>query len=87
MFKTLVLDIYPLVKNEIVTSQPTHRYNTRNPAYVVPFIRVDKCKQKLSFQGVCNWNAIPTHIKNSTSVFSFKRACKKYLIERYLQHV
>ena len=54
MFKTLVLDMYLLVRNEIVTSQPTSRYNTKHTAYVVPLIGIDKCRQKICFQGIRN---------------------------------
>ena len=83
MFQTLVLDKYPLVKSEILDSQPRHRYGTRTNSYVVPLIRIEKCKQKPSFQGLRNWNSIPPHLKILTNQSSFKRECIKYLLGNY----
>ena len=79
MHKALVLDKYPIMKNEIF-HQPRHHYPTRNNNYTTPTIRINKCKQNIVFQGITNWNSLPTNLRNTTHFSTFKRALKKYLL-------
>ena len=59
-------------------------YNIRNiPPLIVPFSRSRQSNLFIHVRGANLWNELPLRIRNSTSVYSFKRKLKKYFIDSY----
>ena len=83
MYKTLVLNKYPLLKSTILQSQINHNYNTRNNKYSIPHIRIEKCRRSLLYQGLNLWNTLPVFMTSSKSLNSFKTSCRRYLLGTY----
>ena len=75
--------MYPVQLDELLATQPRHVYNLRNPQLIAPRPRIKKCDQGVLFQGIKNWNSIPSVIKEVPNVQLFKRQCKDYLLDRY----
>ena len=83
MFKTIVLDEYPDIKDRLLRVQINHRYDTRNGKLRLPFFRTQKSMLCLDYQLPKNWNLLPYALKCHLSFNSFKAACKRYLISQY----
>ena len=83
MYKTLVMEKYPILKTTILRSQPYHIYNTRNNKYIIPSIRIEKCRRTILYQGLNLWNALPMFLKCTKSLNSFKSSCRRYLLLNY----
>ena len=83
MFQTLTLNKHPLIKQKITRFQSVHRYSVRNTNLTLPFIRVKKCEQLYLYQGIKQWNVLPSYLKALLSVSSFKNTYKRYLISMY----
>ena len=83
MYKTMVLNKYPLFKNSITMAQPHHNYSTRLVNLIVPHFRVNKCKQMLIYQCIRSWNYLPLYIKDMPNATMFKKACINFLLSRY----
>ena len=83
MFKTLVLDKYPLIKRSILDNQINHSYDTRLNSLRLPYYRIQKCKQSIHYQLPKKWNLLPTYVKNKENLFLFKKECKRLLLSRY----
>lgn len=75
-----------LLPNSFVNyfSTYSHSYSTRhNSNYVLPFYKLSLSQRNIRFLGPVTWNGIPVHIKNSSTVSSFKRHVKTYLLSGY----
>ena len=84
MFKMLKLSMYPSLKNSLNLTEPEHLYPTRNRLnYNLPFPRVDSIRINYKFQFTNVWNELPVHIKDQSTLGSFKRSLKEYLLEGY----
>lgn len=83
MYKTLVLNRYPEIKNSISNNQINHNYATRLDKLRLPYCRTQKGTQNLCYQLSEKWNQLPTHVKNSLTLNTFKKGCKSYLLNRY----
>ena len=83
LFKCLILDSYPAMKDLICNLQRNHRYNTRLTELRLPFCRTNKSKQRVLYQGIKNWNSLTSELKESQSLNIFKRNCKSYYINKY----
>ena len=83
MYRTMVTDKYPQYKEKIRSLQSTHHYNTRSNHLRTPYCRLNTCKQLVLYQGISNWNCLPTFIKEKRSVGSFRKYCKNYYIDLY----
>ena len=83
MHKTLIMDKYPSLRREINLSQPHHNYFTRHVDFILPFVRIDKYRQSLLYQGLLKWNALPTQLKNMQNILPFKKMGKKLLLQEY----
>ena len=83
MYKTIVLDKYPILLRSILENQINHNYATRINNLRLPYCRIHKATKKLSYQITKNWNSLPQHIKNVESLNAFKRNCKSFHINKY----
>ena len=83
MYKTHVLNKYPLLMRSILGNQINHIYPTRVNNFRLPYCRTQKGTQNLSYQITKNWNLLPSHIKNKESLNVFKRDCKAYHLNKY----
>ena len=83
MYKTLRLHAYPSMRNDILDIQSNHNYATRSFHLRVPYCRIIKCKQMISYQGVKNWNLLPETLREKSSLSSFKSACKRHHLGNY----
>ena len=83
MYKTLVLNKYPKIKESILDAQINHNYATRENNLRLPYCRTKKGTQNLYYQLSKNWNLLPTHIKNKESLNAFKKECKSHHLSKY----
>ena len=60
MYKTIVLNKYPDIKDLILSAHINHNYATRVNVLRLPFCRTRKGTQNLCYQLVNNWNPLPT---------------------------
>ena len=59
----------------------TSQYGSQNSLFTVPFPRIDIYKSSLSFSGARLWNSLPTDVKRSPSILSFKGRVRKFLFQ------
>ena len=70
--------------NEIMNLQTKPLYNTRgNSCLRLPKINILRYKQSLIYQGIMMWNTVPSHIKETKSIFVFKKFCKNLIFKDY----
>ena len=61
-----------------------HNMQFRNSLSLrLPFYNLTRCKQSILYNGIQNWNNIPHNIKQSPSIYSFKKNCSKKFIDDY----
>ena len=66
------------------TLRQVQNYNLRNVApLVVPFARSSQMKRFLHIRGATLWNSLPFAIRNSLTIFAFKRKLKDFYIIQY----
>ena len=66
------------------TNVNTHNYNTRHGNDLrTLFQRTSTTQHSLNFIGPRTWNELPTEIKDITTLESFKRNLKRYLLSNY----
>ena len=78
MYKTLVLNKYPEIKDSILGAQINHNYDTR-----LPYCRTKKGAQNLRYQLSKDWNLLPVHIESKESLNAFKKVCKIHHLSKY----
>ena len=77
-----LLGIY-MFKNKIKNNlpYPAHDHNTRGSNNVlVAFQRLSLTQHSIDYEAPLFWNSLPLDIKNSSSLYIFKKALKQYLI-------
>ena len=78
--------MYKQVQTNQCDTQPVHSYNTRNQSSLqIPKHKLTLFTHSLLYLGRKTWNNIPNIIKQSSSLYSFKKSYKKYLISLYTQ--
>ena len=83
MYKILIQDRYPIIRRLILDNQSNHNYSTRANSLRLPYCRTTKCTQNIFYQATKKWNSLPSTIKDSISLITFKKACKGYLLSKY----
>ena len=83
MYKTFVLDKYPVIKNSILENQVNHNHDTRTNNLRLPYCRIRKGTQNLCYQLSKYWNQLPASVKMKESLSSFKRECKLHHLNNY----
>ena len=84
MYKILNQNLCPTLQSNLDLIYPNHNHDTRGREnLVLPFPRVETLRINFKYQ--CNdiWNKIPSEIKSSKSLKSFKRELTSYLINKY----
>ena len=67
-------DVFQLAQN------PYHlRYNVHN--VLIPFFRTSRGQRSILYSAPSIWNALPVHLKNISTLNSFKFNFKRYLLE------
>ena len=86
MFKFSKKSLPPVCNNFILLKEPDImiHYNLRKPnTYDVPNCRTTLRNKCFRIRGPKYWLTIPNIIKESSSIFIFKKALRKYLIQNY----
>ena len=81
-----ILGTYMYRQHSLGTLQlHSHPYGTRGHTNAVPsFQRLSQCQRSIYFSGPMVWNSIPYEIRNSSSIYVFKRKYKEHLLSDYL---
>ena len=70
--------------NIFKTDAENHDYNTRNALnFEYPNNKLNFCDKYISYQGAKTWNNIPSHVKSSKNLNSFKISFKQLIIADY----
>ena len=86
MFKYRNNLLPPSFDNMFTINADNHHYDTRHASdFEFPKNKLDFGNRSICYQGVKTWNNIPTHVKNCTSLKSFKVSYKETLILNYKQ--
>ena len=81
---SLYLGIFMYKNGPSMFSLREHQYNIRSQDQVNPlFSRLTTTRHSVFYSGPTTWNNIPPSIRNSLSLFIFKRSFKSYLISQY----
>ena len=84
MFKILEYNDCPTLISDLSLEYPNHNYQTRtrnNLINVIP--RVNTVRRNFTFQFTDVWNELPEHLKNHSSVNSFKKRLFLHFINAY----
>lgn len=57
-----------------------------NSNYLLPLVSTNYGKMNSHFSAIANWNSLPDEIKSLSSLSSFKRHLKKFLLECWMVH-
>ena len=80
MYKCIHGDAPVWLTNQILMACEYHDVNTRNASQmnvIVPKPKVDFFRKSLQYQGATVWNHLPLHVKESSSLHSFKKMYKQ----------
>ena len=70
--------------NMFKTNAENHDYKTRNALnFEYPNNKLNFCNKSISYQGAKIWNNIPSHVKSSKNLNSFKTSFKQLIIADY----
>ena len=80
----LAIHFYKTRQHENI--MPQHAYNTRDRNNVtLPYHRLTKTQQSISFQGAKVWRDLPAHIRHTASLRRFKTSAKQYFLDSQSQ--
>ena len=65
---------------DIFTNMNVLQSQRNQTKYIVPRANLEPAKRFITYEGVKNWNKIPTEIVNSSSLKSFSKSYKNKLI-------
>ena len=81
MYKVEYNMIPNVMKHFFVSNTQVHSHNTRQALlFHIPDFKHIKSNSSLIYQGPLIWNALPLHIRGSSSIFSFKSQFKSFLV-------
>ena len=66
---------------QIKTSSTYSLRSAEEENLLLPGANLEIFKKSLQFSGVCIWNSLPSHIKKSKSLSTFKETCQKYMLD------
>ena len=65
----------------LATNGSFHNYQTRSRRHLrTPYVRLQKFMNSFINNGIKIWNSLPGHIKNITTLPSFKNRAKQYIL-------
>ena len=74
----------PVMMSKFSLNSSVHHHNTRNSDnYHLPQVRTNISKNTIFFKGPILWNYLPSSVKNTPTLNSFKRAYKSHLVSLY----
>ena len=83
MYECLYGNIHDIFRNCFQRNADVHDHNLRNANDLyVPYGRLDIRKFSIKIAGANLWNSLPSLVKNSQSIHTFKKNMRHYLIER-----
>ena len=83
LYKCLIDNKFPLVKQRILQNNSSHDHETRYRYLLKPlFERLELCKKAFLSQSIKLWNNLSISIKQAKSLHSFKLKVKYILLER-----
>ena len=69
-----------IIKQYIILNTNVHSHNTRQAIlFHIPNYRQNKFDTSLKYQGPLLWNALPSKIRESRTLFSFKLNAKRLI--------
>ena len=72
-------------KNIFRTNEEVHNHNTRsNKKLHKPYVKTNLRKLSISFKGVDVYNSLPSDLKNTQYISTFKRKIKNYILTNSL---
>ena len=84
MYKMLIKNELPLLRENISIQTAQHEYDTRSrDQLLTPFPRVESIRMGYQYQFINIWNEVPENIKNATSLKSFKAALSQLFLSFY----
>lgn len=83
MYRTINLVNYDAnLLSGLVSFQDQHAYFTRNRSeYPLPLLRLQKSRASVHFVGVKIWNGLPSEVRDSRTIYSFKSKLKNLLMQ------
>ena len=86
MFKCMNNRAPSYLANMFQKRSQIHSYNTRNANNLnPPKCRTALAQQSFSYRGVAVWNSLPTEIRNLSSLNTFKRSMRNFLLSSWLK--
>jgi len=85
LFKTIRMGEHQYFTAAFGNLVPSHVHNTRFSSgnnFNVPYLSKAKSQKNFYYQSVIIWNRLPEDVKNCTSIVSFKKQLKQYLISQ-----
>ena len=84
MFRMVVLNNCPVLDDAVNLDYPTHSYPTRyRDRAILPVPHIRALRISYHYQFVNIWNSIPTSVKDSRSLSSFKRSLTEFFVSQY----
>ena len=84
MYKMLIKNELPLLRENISIQTAQHEYDTRSrDQLLTPFPRVESIRMGYQYHFIDIWNEVPENIKNATSLKSFKAAVSQLFLSFY----
>ena len=82
LYKCMVSDRFPSLKQRILDNKSSHNYETRFKSLLKPpFVRLHICKKAYLSHSIYLWNNLDPCVKESKSLHSFKFKIKQILLE------
>ena len=83
MFKLQNNMLPEVFSNYFTMNYCIHNYNTRNAHNIhPPFNRIALTQSSIFHKGSVLWNNLPISLKNSRTIYQFKRQCRQYLFHQ-----
>ena len=84
MYRVLILNELPTLRENLELEIPQHEYNTRsNTLLITPFPRVEVVRMSYSYQFVRIWNEIPDFLKAADTLRKFKNNLMSRILDSY----
>ena len=84
MYRVLILNELPTLRENLELEFPQHEYNTRsNTLLITPFPRVEVVRMSYSYQFVRIWNEIPDFLKAADTLRKFKNNLMSRILDSY----
>ena len=84
MYRVLVLNELPSLRNNIILTPAPHDYNTRNATNLIPpYPRTDVIKMSYKYQFINMWNSIPEFIRLLPTLKLFKKSLTDHFLNMY----